>query len=258
MKNLSLQLIFTFLLLGTITGSAQEKIDLDPSKTVIISLKSGSKLEGEVIDWKIGESITVVSAWGQEYTFERIHYENIEQVSSSYNDVILKPYNFKEKGLYYTYKMSFIKGNNGERAAEVNGFGISASAGHRFNRYFSIGGGVGYDKYIWNSGEEFFPVFVEFTGYLVPKLTTLFYNIQGGYSFAQGPEDRYLLSDAEGGLMFYPSIGVRFGPDALKITFDAGYKFQEAELTYNQPWGQDFSEQTLTYKRLVLRLGITL
>ena len=122
----------------------------------------------------------------------------------------------------------------------------------------AIGAGIGYDRYIFNSGEDMIPVFAEFTGYFQPKHASLFYNLQTGYSFAS-TDDVYLLSEAKGGLMVYPSLGIRFGTGNVKYTLDVGYKFQDAEFTYDEQWSIDQHRvQDVKFKRLTLRFGILL
>ncbi len=252
--------ILAILFLGyAIISTGQSTQKLNPDNTVIITLNHGSKLEGEVIEWDLGKSITIMTTWGKEYTLTSDKYQKVEQKNSIGVYDKHRPYNFRDKGIYYSFRMSSITGNNGNRATEVNGFGLNASAGLRFHRLLAVGAGVGYDKFIWQSGEEFIPVFAEVSGYLHPKLTSLFYNVQAGYSFAQGTEERYLLTSAEGGFMVHPSVGIRFGGDILKFTFDVGYKFQNANLIYAEPWTNgNFQAQRLRYQRLVLRLGVTI
>lgn len=166
--------------------------------------------------------------------------------------------NFKESGLYLTIKGQLITANDGERANGVNGYGVSISAGHRFNRMIAVGGGMGYDQFIWNSGEEMIPLFAEVSGFFNNAPTSVFYNIQTGYSIALSDDD-FLIDDAKGGLSIYPSLGLRLGRGETKMTLDVGYKFQNATYSYTDPWRfATIREQNLTYKRLAFRLGVLL
>lgn len=166
--------------------------------------------------------------------------------------------NFKEIGLYITVKGQLIAANDGERANGVNGYGVSISAGHRFSRLLAVGGGIGYDQFIWDSGEEMIPLFAEVSGFFNNTPTSVFYNLQTGYSVALSDDD-FFIANASGGLSIYPSIGIRLGRSETKMTLDIGYKIQNATYSYTDLWiNNTIREQELTYKRLALRLGVLL
>ncbi|MBT8191404.1 MAG: hypothetical protein KJO29_13315 [Bacteroidia bacterium] len=252
-------ILISFLLcvLCSVQIQAQEK-DTDLSKHVIVYLNDGSQVEGDIINWMPGYIIEIKTAWSDNVTFRQEDIKKVIQKSTLKQKHIV-PYNFKEKGLNYSLKWQMITGNAGSRANSVNGIGFSVSAGHRFNRFISLGGGMGWDQYVWNSGEKLIPFFAEFSGFAHQSQTSLMYNLQLGYSLALKDED-YLISHARGGIMVYPSIGLRFGRNEnIKYTFDIGYKFQKAEFHYDDvwEWGRR-SEQNLLYKRLTLRFGLLL
>ncbi len=257
MKNYiinSILVLYAFLLSATM-AIAQENTIPD-SKKAIVELKNGSKVEGEILDWKIGESITLRFDWGGESRIDQYRIKKITQLSAG--NRLKAAYLFKDKGYYYSLRLNVIAGNDGSRANGVMGMGVSASAGYRFNHLFSLGGGVAYDRFIWDSGENLVPIFVEATGYLSQQNRSLFYNVQSGYAFAF-EDDQYLLSDAKGGFMIYPNIGLRWGTEDVKYILSVGYKFQHAEFTYDSPWNPgERSEQDLLFKRLTIGFGITI
>lgn len=253
MKNFILILALTLLIAPSLVS--QEKAAIAENEAVVF-LQDGSKIKGKVLDWQLNEFITLEMPWGKNIT---IHQEQIKNIIQEGTDInYSSPYNFNERGIYYGAKAQVIAGNEGERANGVFGFGFSASVGYRFNRLLGIGGGVGYDKYIWDSGEELFPIFAEIQGFVTPTNTSLFYNLQVGYSIAQ-TNNQYLLTHAKGGMMVYPSVGIRFGREATKMTLDVGYKFQNASFTYRDIWtATTSSEQDVLFKRLCFRIGVTL
>jgi len=222
----------------------------------IVHLKNGTKIKGEIKEWVYEEYIILLMDWGSEMKLVHDQIKKIVQIDAVKNHV--SPYNFKEEGLYFTAKAQVMAGNEGPRAKGIYGAGFSASAGHRFNRLLGVGLGVGYDKFIWDSGESLIPVFAEVNGFLSPTNSSIFYNLQLGYSFAQANE-AYLLTEAKGGILVYPAIGVRFGKENTKMTFDVGYKFQAATFTYSEIWNNTTTfEQEVLFKRLSLRFGIYL
>lgn len=249
-------LIILALILAQVSISAQESNEVTNERAVIVHLKSGSVIEGELNEWVLDEYIDLETAWADSF---RIHYKAIDKViqKSTLEVKANYAYRFKEKGLYYSIKTQIIKGNAGGRARNVYGLGLSASAGMRYSRWFSIGAGVGFDNYIWDSGENLVPLFLETTSFLSASNTSLFTNVQAGYSLAFTDDER-LITEAKGGLMLYPAIGLRFGKFDTKYTLDLGYKFQKAQFTYLDSWRSDRHEQRLLYKRLTLRFGILL
>ncbi len=240
------------LLSALLVYSQNQKDDL-----MVVYLKDGSMIEGYISEWTYGEALTLVSQNGKaSYVFPADKIEKVQQ-RSLIAVMSETPYTFNESGTYFTWRGQGIVGNDGSRANEIPGYGFSFLTGYRLNRFAGLGIGVGYDKYIDDSSEAVIPVFAEISGYAIPKNTSLSYSLAVGYSFAKTDDDNTRLVNAEGGLLVYPAIGLRFGKNRLKYTIDLGYKFQNASFTYLDPWiGSTRSEQNLRYKRLTLRFGV--
>ena len=150
-------------------------------------------------------------------------------------------------------RMNVITGNPGNRENQEPGLGLSVSAGKRFNRFLSVGGGIGFDEYIVGTSENILSTFGEVSGYLMPSNQSISYHLAAGYGFAFKDEEANLTS-ATGGWMVYPAVGFRLGKKNLKWTFDFGYKFQKANWVYDN-WGT-VSDQRILYRRLTLRTGV--
>ena len=253
------QLIFLILSLLIISISAySQKADSSAEEDMyIIKLKTGSIFEAEILEWDILDTIKVKTKWNDNLVLPTKTVDKIMQKSSLSAIKKGKPYNFKEEGIYYAGRLLAIAPNGGERGGDNLGFGFSFSVGKKFSRLAAVGVGLGYDKYLIESGEVVIPLFVEYSSFFMPKHNSLFFNIQTGYSFAFANEN-YGIIEAKGGVMAYPSLGIRFGENKEKYTLDFGYKFQKAEFTYNSNFSSLRREQRLTYKRLSLRLGILL
>lgn len=252
MKEISI--ILAALVLIIVGTNAQDQVTQTDPAVVIVELKNGSIIEGKVNSWEIGKYIDLKTEWNESMVLPseailKVQHKSALEFQKYHN------YNFRENGVYYTGKFQLIVANNGERANKVNGLGLSFSSGYRFSRLVGVGAGIGYDRFIWNTAENFVPIFAEFSSFFIPKNTSLFANVQAGYSIAIKDED-FSLTEARGGLMFYPAIGLRLGGLENKFTVDVGYKFQRAKLTYSSPWTRSISEQRLTYKRLTVRIGI--
>jgi len=244
-------LITTLFFSLTISG----QIDSSESNLVIVNLTDGSILEGELVEWEIGEYIILNTTWNPNFKISSQEIKKITQ-KSALKIKKTKPYKFKETAWYSSYKLQYIRGNLGDRANNAYGYGLSASAGKRFSRLAAIGLGVGYDQYIRFTGEQFVPVFLEFSSFLKPNNNTAFINVAAGYSFTWRNDDLFQL-EASGGLMLYPSIGVKLGSEKVQYTIDIGYKIQKASFNYRDDWTPTtFRDQELTYRRLALRFGI--
>lgn len=223
----------------------QETLD----NKVVVHLKNGSQFEGKLLDWDQETDILVFEIFGKEIKFPNSDIKKIVQVGIDYKPV----YNFKETGPYYHLRLNMITGNPGRRENFEPGIGLSVSAGKRFNRLLSIGGGLGFDEYIVRTSENILSTFAEVSGYFFESNQSLSYNVGGGYGFAFKDEDRG-ITHAKGGWMIHPSLGLRLGKKDLKWTFDVGYKFQKANWVYEN-WGT-ISDQRILYRRLTLRTGI--
>ncbi|MDA8693360.1 hypothetical protein N9L92_04795 [Saprospiraceae bacterium] len=260
------ELIYTVLFISLAIGLDAQKND----KTIIV-MKSGSIIEGEIINWEDKDHL-ILKCKGivDPIVIEQKKIKNIFTQDNMDKNLLrnkskgLRTFsrsiknNFKERGLYTTLKGQFITANDGDRANGVNGYGVSVSAGHRFCRLLAVGGGLGYDQFIWDSGEEMIPIFAEVSGFFNNSPTSVFYNLQTGYSFALSDEE-FFIESTKGGFSIYPSIGLRFGQGETKMTLDFGYKIQNATYTYSDIWTNTTTrEQNLTYKRMTLRLGVLL
>ena len=260
------RIIFTVLILFVTVGLGAQKNE----KTTIV-LRSESIIKGELIDWQQDDYVIIkVKGIADPLVIKQENIKRNITVDQNYNVQLREEIkglrslskssknNFKNEGLYSTLKGHFITANEGDRARGTNGFGISISAGHRFCRLLAVGGGFGYDQFIWDSGEEMIPLFAEVSGFINDAPTSLFYNLQAGYSIALFDDD-FLIDNARGGIMIYPSIGLRFGQGDTKMTLDFGYKIQNATYTYADIWDSTTTrEQKLTYKRMTLRIGVLL
>ena len=229
---------------------SQSKETADTAELYIINLVSGSTIEAEINEWVYDEYLDIKTTWTENLILPAEAIKSVIQKST-----LKAKYNFKDRGSYYSAKMQLITGNDGQRARHINGAGVSFSYGKRWSRLLGLGVGVGYDKYVWDTGENLVPLFLEFTSYFNPSATSIFFNLQAGYSLAFKDND-YLIIAAKGGRMIYPAIGLRMGKGKVNYTLDFGYKFQKASFTYGNNWGIETSEQRLHYKRLSLRFGI--
>ena len=228
------------------------QVSVPSDKNVVVYLKDGSAISGQLVEWTYGEEI-IIESQGITLIFPDAEIKKVVEQSKSVK--IRPPVIHKNKGLYYTAKMIFMVGNDGSRAHHKVGYGVSASTGYQWNQYIGAGIGLGYRQFVWDSAEDVIPVFAEVRGFFGNNVIRPHYNVEIGYAFAKGDSDLN-LAEAKGGMTFYPSFGISVGRKEFKTTVDLGYNFQKADFTYSSDFDDRVrSEQRLTFRRLSVRLG---
>jgi hypothetical protein len=237
---------------------AQENI---PSK--VIYLKDGSYLKGKIIqEWDDG-SLQLQLFDGSEIFLQD---ELISQVRAEAGKKRFLQSGFSQasKGFYYGVHINFLGANRArqewEPEARRYGAGAHVVAGYRINRFLGVGLGAGFDGY----GDYFVPVTFEVRGFALKKRFSPTYACQVGYGIPVGgepdPNGEFVDIKRDGGLLVYPSIGMRFETRRdVAFIFDVGVKLQNMTKTrqYNWEWWIDpnIYIDDIWYKSLALRFG---
>ena len=144
----------------------------------------------------------------------------------------------------------------GDNSSSKVGLGVSNVTRYQLNRWIGAGVGVGYDNFSFENSETISPVFMEMRGYFTQRIKSPYYAVKAGYGFALKDEDDN-ITEARGGYMIHPALGFRLTADEdLNVLLDVGYKFQHATFHRESPWGPDFWEKEITFRRLTVRLGL--
>ena len=263
-------LIFVLALSVNFTFAQSEKNSTGIHYVDVIKLRGGVEFRGKIIKYLHNQFVTLQTPDGQVHNFnakdvKKITQERIDQFGESHRES--RPYAFQEEGRYFAFYAGLIGGTAAGPGVtdRVMGNEISLVIGHQFNRWIGMGLGVGASYFYPGAGEGVYPLFVEARGYLNQLKIAPYYSVSAGYGFAFKNEDRNIMS-AEGGPMFHPAIGFRFGA-APKINFvmDIGVKFQNATYmrdTRGWGWGgwipeePNFTTHHMYYKRLEIRAGM--
>ena len=221
----------------------------------VIYLKDGSEYRGEVIAFD-PEYIKIKTRGGHELVFYRKDIKKVVQEPVQSTMRTRKPYEFKEQGIYKAIFASFTGGTAAWNDDFAKGVGLKGVVGYQWNRMLGTGLGLGLETYNPTQGEILYPVFVELRGYFNESNASFYYTFAGGYSFAI-PNEEAGISDAKGGLLFHPAIGLRLGGSAnANFTIDIGMQLQKARFTrpdFN--WGGT-KEYKMYYQRIAVRLGM--
>ena len=134
--------------------------------------------------------------------------------------------------------------------------GLHFSMGHYVLPWLSVGGGIGVDAY---EQELIVPVFAEARVYAPNLATAPYFSLQAGYGMTPlRMFDRDEFDQSHGGLMWYPSIGVRLASRRnMDVHLDAGYKFQKVTYHYDYPddWWTTEEIERHVFKSFAVRLG---
>ena len=161
-----------------------------------------------------------------------------------------------------TYYNTLLAGGLLGESGKGSGLTLSTTHGVRINR-FSIGAGIGFDSYFdWRT----VPVFgtVEFDFAQIKK-NAFFVQINGGYSDATRINREEWVTDYReyGGPMYSYLLGYKIKAEKFSLYLLAGYKFQEANFSFNpQPWSSFIGPPGYSVEedmnRLVVQLGFGL
>ena len=183
----------------------------------------------------------------------KLHKSAVANVYQDFvgNSRTKKPYSFKEKGFYQTVELSLL--------ASFNAGGLSAtySAGHRFSRWIGVGGGIGYTGFDMGWALNVIPVFVEARGFLTKTKVSPYYAVRVGYGIAL-TNDANSITEAKGGYLFNPQVGVRFGGgNDVSFYMGIGLHYQKATYTTSFRFNEQVNVEKYLFKRVEYKFGIT-
>jgi long-subunit fatty acid transport protein len=178
---------------------------------------------------------------------------------------------FKERGVIYISTLGFVNGFNKMTYAEgstlynqITALSIHQSVGYQLNPYFSIGMGLGYEKWKRTS---FIPLYADIRANLLYNRYSPFINIDFGYSSkwyeSPMPDPRNQVIDgATEGVYFSGGIGLKimFSNSAAGI-ISLEYKLQESSIKYSDDLNQYSNlttnrEDRVIYQFIGFRAGV--
>ena len=249
MKYIAIALLTMFLTTGIYAQT-------EPAYRDMVELKNRSKIYGELIDYKPGESVLIRLKNGSVLTFNDDFVTRVEVYTGKEKHEA--EYSFKPRKIYHGFNFSTMPGGNKSQESPGLGFGFQYSAAYSFSNLAHVGAGLGLDNYEYGFDEVFFPFFFEFSAYLIKRPVSPFLRFQGGYSMIYSKNEN--LIDKAGGLMMNPSIGLKFqGNYGINYLFDIGFKYQDAKFTYRNSswqWPVGIVNREIRFIRTTLRFGI--
>jgi hypothetical protein len=180
--------------------------------------------------------------------------------------------NFKERGVIYISTFGFVNGFNeikysNERSTLSNNttaVSVHQMVGYQFNPYFSLGMGVGFEKWKYTS---FIPLYADLRVNLLSGQFSPFLSVNFGYSSkwyeSPIPDNQHQVIDgATEGIYFSGGLGLKvmFSESAAGIiSFE--YKMQESSIKWSDnlnlyPTLTTNQESRVIYQFLGVRAGI--
>ncbi|MEM7103806.1 MAG: hypothetical protein AAF502_11780 [Bacteroidota bacterium] len=253
-------LLILLFALGT-TQSFSQETDSEMTDDIpfidVVYLKDGSQFRGKIIEYDPAKGVEIQLYGGHKITFGKRVIKKIVQERTDCDQTkmpkFVKPYNFREKGIYnFTSTASYNTINDWGEV--VVGASINHVVGYQFNRYVGLGIGTGIENMDLGNPLNSVPLYLETRGYFLKANSTPYYSVNIGMAFPLTEEERDIVGGRTG-VLFHPAIGYRVGAGQVNFVIDAGYKIQRLTYEYSSRWEVSrFEKHTL--KRLTVRLGV--
>jgi hypothetical protein len=210
------------LVLAIIIGIQFESIGQSNFEDVTY-LKNGSIVRGLIIEQIPNKSIKIQTRDGNVFVFS---LDEIEKITKETEFKGIGKTDYKSEGFINFTELSFCPGVGkkqvGSNLSVPNkdySFGIRTINGYQANSNFSVGIGIGFDKY---EKESFMPITFDLRYSILSGKVSPIVIANFGYSVG--------LNDYAGGPIINPSIGFRiFISKSIAYLFSIGYKWQSRE-----------------------------
>ncbi|MEM0993578.1 MAG: hypothetical protein AAGI49_11140 [Bacteroidota bacterium] len=235
---------------------------MDSLKTDVVYLKDGSIFRGSILKYYPNATLKMELLSGAKVRFDAKNILRIEQGIAALEKVAQQPKPskvkaFKDEGFEHMAALSFLNGTTPWNSDYILGLGLNYVVSYKFNPKYSLGIGSGVDYYYLAQREMVVPIFVAakrsfpWKNSLQPFLT-----LSGGYGIGIKSEAQN-VSDAEGGWMLHPAVGLEFGSSKdYHWQLDLGVRMQSANFTFDSPWNaRETTMHEMTFKRFAVRLG---
>ena len=245
------RIILSWVFLAFLATFAQAQ---EVKNTDAIYVKPGGVFRGEIIKYKQDEFVEFRLVSGDTVKLAQNRIRKIVQKGVVMNT-------FENQGFYYHMQVGLNGGLSFDDYFTL-GFSVNNTIGYQHNRWLGTGVGIGADRYFGGHSVFFIPVSFNVRGYVLNRSRTPYYSLDLGYGFAV-LQVKDVFQKAKGGLMFHPSVGIRFGGQKGAFTLDFGVKMQDLELEYNPEnqrarwWGRPWLRKVekTKFMRSTVRIG---
>jgi len=224
-----------------------------------IILPGGNLLEGSIID-TVDAEFVYLSLLGSDSTI-RIPVGLIEkiEVDSKGKRMLVNGRTIPASGWYGGVSLGFLSGQSYVLYSETKRESVSLDleAGYYVRPWLTVGAGVAIDYY----DEWILPVYVQSRVFLTRWANSPYLRLQVGKGIAvERVVDRADYDKSSAGWMWQPGLGFRMASRRnSNLSAEVGYKFQRftADYQYLNDWWAWREAERITYKRFVVRIGLT-
>ncbi|MEL6140124.1 MAG: hypothetical protein AAFU67_00730 [Bacteroidota bacterium] len=239
----------------------------------VLDTREGATYYGEIIHLEPNEFISFRLQDGQELTlgYNEIRRIRFKKLESSTPELRVKaqeePLTLAAGPLRRTthiFSISFTAGRGqrddfffGNRNDVTAGYAVQYHLGYKISDRLTTGIGAGYTVYHQDRGERTLDATALGRVDLLKSKLVPFLQMEGGYALPIGSRDMPLI-EREGGLLIYPSLGLKLGrrPGQNQFSFDLGYRFLKTQISVANPQG--FEQRRTNYRRFSLRMYMSL
>ena len=239
---------FSLLICLILSGLIQAQSGITHSTDKVFTTE-GSVFIGQIIEYKQGKYLRLQLKSGDTILLEEASIKKITQK-------FRHPYQFKDRGFYYHFRISALPGRQRRFNYLIHGYSIAGEFGYQKNLFLGTGIGISADQYCDNAtGLTFLPLFLNVRSYFLAQNRTPYIRVNAGYGFTLKKNDEW-FDKAKGGLMLETATGIRFGSRRGAFTLDFGIKMQNATLlTQNRHWESWNEIRHLKYWRTSINIG---
>lgn len=228
------------------------KVNTEKQMEDVIYLKNGAIVRGIIIEQVPNKSIEIKSNDNNYFIFKMDEVQKIAKENK-----LTDPTDYKTKGFLniseFVYGFGIKTIDTYQGSFKINGrfpiIGLRTINGYQFNKYFSIGLGVGFEAFLdGDKSGALIPLSIDTRinfrkGKISPTL-----NLNGGYSV--GVEN-------SSGLSANPSIGMKlYLTKKIACLFNIGYKVQQQNVKLPDEYGVDIP-RIVNYEFISLSTGLT-
>ncbi|WP_235298425.1 hypothetical protein [Portibacter marinus] len=246
MQTLNKLLLIILLFLGLQNLEAQNESLIYKD---LIFLNHGSKIVGAITEYHPDDSVTMKLKNGNELTFYANQIKRIVMHEEKERSVSRAVIPMKTQRFFHEAQVGLLSNNNG------NGVTLSYNLLYQKNAMVAFGGGFGMDNYYAAPGREIFPIFANAKINLTSGNNVPYVGMKMGYGMAFKREE-YNITQADGGLMTNPYVGLRLGSRGLMVNLFAGLRFQKVDYILSNSW--ETRREDILHRRLEFGMALML
>ncbi len=246
--------LFLFILAGTIAHAQTNMED-------VVYLKNGNIIRGLILEHVTGQSIRIQtydrSIYNYKYAdIEKMTKEELPKGSQANQIGSTGPVNYKSSGYTNITEFGYGSGvghitvNNYEIDNADYSFGFRTVNGVQLNEHFTLGLGLGYEKY---KNAALMPITVDARASVLKGKVSPVFGASAGYAIG--------FDDASNGLIIHPQFGIKtFISETSAFHFNVGYRWQQQEMKFYSgytPYSYSEKREKVSFQFITFTTGFS-